>query len=135
MTLLTSRIWQNPNIFRPKLRFQNKYYVICKKESYIHDLVLLNLLNSLRNRDKMLRKPKFYLVSPTRLIKSSTHVRSSMYFEEPSGSVARAIDWESKGCYFENQRSNCVVSLDQTLYPMLQSRKGHNMTEKLLTST
>ena len=49
--------------------------------------------------------------------------------------LSRALDWESKGCYFETHLSNCVVSLDQTLYPMLQSRKGHNMTEKLLTVT
>ena len=49
--------------------------------------------------------------------------------------LSRALDWESKGCYFETHRSNCVVSLDRTLYPLLPPRKGPYMTEKLLTVT
>ena len=28
MTLLTSRIWQNPNVFTTKILFQNNFYVI-----------------------------------------------------------------------------------------------------------
>ena len=38
-----------------------------------------------------------------------------------SGSVGRASDWESKGCWFESHRRgcNCVLSLNKTLYCML----------------
>ena len=55
MMLLTSRIWQNPNVFTPKIRFQNKFYVIHVRiiESNTHAHVLLNLLNSLRKRNKL----------------------------------------------------------------------------------
>ena len=48
--------------------------------SYIRALVLLNLLNSLRKRDKMLGKLAFYLFSPTRLINSIKHEHSCKIF-------------------------------------------------------
>ena len=50
-------------------------------ESNIRALELLNLLNSLRKRDKMLGKPRILSLFPTRLINSiklSTHVRSPL---------------------------------------------------------
>ena len=57
---------------------------------------------------------------------------------EHSGSVGRALDWGSKGCWFEphHGRSHCVVSLNKTLYQQLSTgsiRKTCDMTEKLLT--
>ena len=45
-------------------------------ESRIRAPVLLNLLNSLRKRGKMLDKPSIYLVSITRLINSIKHEHS-----------------------------------------------------------
>ena len=45
-------------------------------ESNIHALVLLNLLNSLRKRDKMLGKPRILSFFPTRLINSIKHEHS-----------------------------------------------------------
>ena len=42
-------------------------------KSNIRAPVLLNLLNSLRKRDKMLDKSRIYLFSPTRLINSIKH--------------------------------------------------------------
>ena len=46
------------------------------KKSNIRAPVLLNLLNSLRKRDKMLDKPSIYLFSSTRLINSIKHEHS-----------------------------------------------------------
>ena len=47
---------------------------------------------------------------------------------EISSSVGRVLDWESKGCKFEIQRSLCAVSLSMILYPPLSP----DMTEKVL---
>ena len=50
-------------------------------ESNIRALVLLNLLNSLRKRDKMLGKPRILSLFPNlfnKFINRSTHVRSNM---------------------------------------------------------
>ena len=40
-----------------------------------------------------------------------------------SGSVSRALDWESKGRWFvsHHRRSYCVVSLSKTLYSLLSN--------------
>ena len=76
MTLLTSRIWQNPNIFTPKYDFKIISNVIWSIESNIHAPVLLNSLNLLPKRDKCLTSLTFYLFSSTRLINSIKHEQS-----------------------------------------------------------
>ena len=42
---------------------------------------------------------------------------------ECSGSVGRALDWGSKGCWFEphGQQSHCVVSLNKSHYRLLST--------------
>ena len=45
------------------MRFQSNLNVIWQIESNIRALVLLNLLNSLRKRDKMLSKPRIFSLS------------------------------------------------------------------------
>ena len=59
---------------------------------------------------------------------------------EHSGSVGRALDWNSKYCQFETHHcsSHCVVSLSKTFscLVLVQPRKTGNcpiMTEKILT--
>ena len=52
MKLLTSPVWQNPNVFMPKNDFK-----MTLMSSKICAPVLLNLLNLLQKRDKMLGKP------------------------------------------------------------------------------
>ena len=60
---------------------------------------------------------------------------------ECSGSVGRALDLGSNGCWFEPHRLWCFVSLCKTLSAvyclvLVQPRKTHpDMTEKLLTGT
>ena len=56
------------------MRFQGILNVINKIESNIRVPVLLNLLNSLRKRDKMLGKPR--ILSLFRLINSIKHEHS-----------------------------------------------------------
>ena len=53
-----------------------------RMESNIHALVLLNLLNLLRKRDKMPGKPRILSLFPklfNKSYKKSTHARSSIY--------------------------------------------------------
>ena len=52
---------KNYNLFTEEMRFQSMI-----KESNIRALVLFNLLNSLRKRDKILGKPRILSFSPTR---------------------------------------------------------------------
>ena len=47
----------NYNVLTAEMRFQSNLNVICYIESNMRALVLLNLLNLLRKRDKMLGKP------------------------------------------------------------------------------
>ena len=54
---------QNFNVFTAEMRFQS-LNVICEIESNIRALVLLNLLISLRKRDKMLGKPRILSLFP-----------------------------------------------------------------------
>ena len=60
--------------FTPEMRYQSNLNDI---ESNIHALVLLNLLNSLRKRDKCSQSLAFYLFSSARLIHSISHEYSS----------------------------------------------------------
>ena len=75
-------------IFAPLLNFKVilMSYGLINRGSYIsatiRALILLNLLNSLRKRDKNARQASHFIFFPTRLINSikmSTHVRSSIY--------------------------------------------------------
>ena len=50
--------------YTAEMRFQSILNVISKIESNIRALVLLNLLNSLRKRDKMLSKPHILCLFP-----------------------------------------------------------------------
>ena len=61
-------------------------------ESNIPALVLLNLLNSLRKKDKMLGKPHILSFFPTRLINSIKHEHSCkiLYFGDSSNLMNEA---------------------------------------------
>ena len=52
------KLWQNLDVFTPKMWFLINLNVTWKIESNICAPVLLNLLNLLRKRDKMLGKPR-----------------------------------------------------------------------------
>ena len=70
-------------------------------ESNILALVLLNLLNSLQKRDKMLDKRQILSLSPTRLIKSIKHEHS-----------CKILYISSVGVSFQG----IISQLDKTLY-------------------
>ena len=64
-----------------KMRFQSHLNVICKKEFYIRALVLLNLLNSLRKRHKLLDKPHILsiFISLSKVFNKFNKTRALMY--------------------------------------------------------
>ena len=59
-----------------EIRFQSNLKVNMIKESNIHAHALLDLLNLLRKKDKMLGKPGILSLFPTRLINSIKHEHS-----------------------------------------------------------
>ena len=61
-TLLT--YWQNSKVFTTEMNFQSNLNVIWLIESNICALVLLNILNSLPKRNKMLGKPRILSLFP-----------------------------------------------------------------------
>ena len=81
--------------------------------SNIRAFVLLNLLNSLQKRDKMLGKPRIYHFSPTRLVKAwpdapfalRTAIRSALLYHGVIGSAFVV------GCVTAQADYNAIIKL------------------------
>ena len=102
---------QNYYVFTPEMNLQSNLNVIWSIESNIRAIVLLNILNSLRKRDKMLGKPRilslfpnlfnkfsaslaFFLFFPTCLINSIKHEHSCKILYLQSQSLSWFITWQ-----------------------------------------
>ena len=103
-------------------------------ESNICAHVLLNLLNLLRKRNKILGKPRILSLSPTSLINSIKHEHSCkilyvliqdtvlikiMTHVGGQWLSSRVLESRPRGWGLEPHRHHCVVSLSKNIYPSL----------------